>query len=188
MELVKAYIQDKGGLVGKFDFVMDTLPLRKIHNLHEIVKLMVCAGYEKECSDVQAVVNLENENEKEQYLDTMFDRWMIALEVAMTILFPIEQQLCDHAVAYGRVSKWHLFKMLDIFEHLSNLIPKFHSLFADSSLLNEAIAVQNIIGEASRDNFMEMHNFIVSPYGHPHQITVEIMSYLAAACISRPIL
>lgn len=56
MELVKAYIQDKGGLVGKFDFVMDTLPLRKIHNLHEIVKLMVCAGYEKECSDVRQLV------------------------------------------------------------------------------------------------------------------------------------
>lgn len=47
----------------------------------------------------EAVVNLENENEKEQYLDTMFDRWMIALEVAMTILFPIEQQLCDRILS-----------------------------------------------------------------------------------------
>jgi len=48
------YNQDRSELHlhGKCDFVMDTLPSGKLHNLHEIVKLMLCAGYEKECSDV----------------------------------------------------------------------------------------------------------------------------------------
>jgi len=49
--------------------------------------------------------------------------------------------------------------MVDIFEQLNNLIPKFQSLFPDS-LVNEAIAVRNRLGEASRVLFMKMPNFI----------------------------
>ncbi|CAI8604940.1 unnamed protein product [Vicia faba] len=54
MELVKEYNLDKSELhlLGKSDYVMDSLSSRKIHNLNETVKLMVAAGYKKECCDV----------------------------------------------------------------------------------------------------------------------------------------
>ena len=54
MELVKEYNLDKSELhlLSKSDYVMDSLSSRKIHNLNEAVKLMVAAGYKKECYDV----------------------------------------------------------------------------------------------------------------------------------------
>ncbi|CAI8615948.1 unnamed protein product [Vicia faba] len=54
MELVKEYNLDKSELhlLGKSDYVMDSLSSRKIHNLNETMKLMVATGYKKECYDV----------------------------------------------------------------------------------------------------------------------------------------
>ncbi|XP_058772765.1 exocyst complex component EXO70B1-like [Vicia villosa] len=229
------------------DFVMDTLSSRKIDNLHESAKLMLASGYEKECSDAYScwrrvflqeclinkifglpmpTTNINNKmdkNEREQYSDTMFERWMTASDVAMTILFPFEQQLCNHVfsgfssaastcffevckeatsqllcfadvLASGSPTKWRLFKMLQIFEHLGNLITKFQSLFPESMLLNEAVAVRNRLGEASRDLFMEMHNVIfrvptakntVKFHGDIHPVTSEVISYVSIACLSR---
>lgn len=217
---------------GKCDFEMDTLPSGKVHNLHEIVKLMLCAGYEKECSAVyiswrkvllqKGLLNkifvlpeakINTERERERYLDTMFQRWITASDIATTVLFPIEQKFCDlvfsgfssaashcfievcqeamfqllnfaDVIAYGSPSKWRLFKMVDIFVKLNNLVPIFESLFPNS-LVNEAIAVRNRLGEASRVLFMKMQNFIfrvpaakqvVSSYGQHHQTTIEVMS------------
>lgn len=243
--IMDEYSQDKTELHlhGKCDFVMDTLPSGKLHNLHEIVKLMLCAGYEKECSAVyirwrkvllqkcllnkifvlpEAKINTENEHEREQYLDTIFERWMTASDVATTVLFPIEQKFCDRVfsgfssvtsscfievcqeatfqllnfadvIAYGSPSKWRLFKMVDLFVKLNNIVLKFESLFP-SSLVNEAIAVRNRLGDASRVLFMKMHKFIfkvpaakqvVSSYGHHHQITIDVMSYVCSTCMKR---
>ncbi|KAI5435030.1 exocyst complex component EXO70B1 [Lathyrus oleraceus] len=245
MELVKEYNLDKSELhlLGKCDYVMDTLSSRKIHNLNECVKLMVAAGYKKECYDVYSSwrrvffqvclkneifglptenINTIHENERDKYLDTMFERWMTAFDVAMIILFPIEQKLCNRVflgfssaasscffevckeatshllcfadtISSGSPTKWRLFKMLQIFRHLGNHIRKFQSLFPDSTLLNEAIAVKNRLGEGSRDLFLEMHNVI---FGVPaaketvlthglHRITFEVMSYMSLACMSR---
>ncbi|CAK8537889.1 unnamed protein product [Lathyrus sativus] len=257
MELVKEYNQDKSELhlLDKCDYVMDTLSSRKIHNLNEIVKLMIAAGYKKECYDVYSswrrvflqeclinkIFGLRTTNinitmdeyeteqyldtmfeyETEQYLDTVFERWMTALDVAVTILFPIEQKLCNRvfsgfssaafscfsevcheatsqllgfAVADGNPTIWRLFKMLRIFGHLDKHIPKFQSLFPDSTLLNETIAVRNRLGEASKDLFIEMHNVIIRiPTAHEtvlsrgliHPITFQVMSYVSLACKSR---
>jgi len=243
--LMEEYNQDNSELhlLGNCDFVMDTLASEKIYNLYEIVNLMVAAGYEKECSEVysswrrvflreclinkifglpKAKIDIKNGREMELYLDTMLERWMTASDVALTILFPIERQLCDRvflgfssaashcfievcqeatfqllsfadAIASGGPSMWRLFKMLDILKQLHNLIPKFQSLFSDS-FVNEAIAVQNRLGEASRDLFMEMHNFIFrvrtpkrdsTYYGHRHPMTIKVMRYVSSACISR---
>ncbi|MCH83314.1 exocyst complex component [Trifolium medium] len=153
----------------------------------------------------------------------MFGRWMTASDVALTILFPIERQLCDHVfsgfstagsncfievcqeatfqllnlantVSSGSPSKWRLFKMLDIFKQLHSLIPKFQSLFPDSTLQYQAIAVQNRLGEASRDLFMEMHNFIFrvpaapnffASYRKYYPMAAEVMSYVTSACRSQ---
>ncbi|CAK8537872.1 unnamed protein product [Lathyrus sativus] len=245
MKLVKEYNLDKSELhlLGKCDYVTDTLSSRKIHNLNEIVKLMIAAGYKKECYDAYSSwrrvffqvclknemfelptenINTIHEYEREKYLDTMIERWMTALDVAMIILFPIEQKLCNRVflgfssaasscffevckestsqllyfadtIASGNPTKWCLFKMLRIFGHLGNHIPKFQSLFPDSTLLNKAIAVKNRLGEASRDLFLEMHNVIfrvpeatetVLTHGL-HRITFEVMSYVSLGCMSR---
>ncbi|KAK2376573.1 exocyst complex component EXO70B1 [Trifolium repens] len=114
--LIKEYIRDKSKLLPMCDFVMDTLLLVKIHNLRKIVKKKIGAGYEKECSRAysscrrvflqeflinkifvlqDAKINTENERKREQYVDTMIGRLVTALDVTMTCLFPIEQQLCD---------------------------------------------------------------------------------------------
>jgi hypothetical protein len=172
------------------NFVMDTLLLVKIHNLRKIVKKKIGAGYEKECSRAYSIwrrvflqeflinkifvlqdakINTENERKREQYVDTMIGRLVTALDVTMTCLFPIEQQLCDrvfsgfsttgsncfievcqeatfqllnlaNTVSSGSPSKWRLFKMLDIFKKLHCLIPKFQSLFPDSTLLYQVIS------------------------------------------------
>ncbi|GAU13245.1 hypothetical protein TSUD_246150 [Trifolium subterraneum] len=241
---VKEYIQDRSKSFRRCDFVMDTLLLSKMHNLHEIVKLMIDAGYEKECSHAysnwrklflqeclinkifvlqDAKINIENERKTEQYVDAKIGRLMTALDVTMTCLFPIEQQLCDrvfsgfatvgsncfievcqettfqllnlaNSAGSGSPSKWCLLKKLDIFKQLHSLIPKFHSLFPDSTLLNQAIKVKNRLGEASRDLFKDMHNFIFkvpaedlvdSSYGQRHQMTIEVMSYVTCVCRSK---
>ncbi|AET00573.1 exocyst subunit exo70 family protein [Medicago truncatula] len=108
-----------------------------------------------------------------------------ASEIALKILFPFEQRLCDHvfsgfassatrcftevfhgstfqllnfanAVADGSPSIWCLFKMLAIFETLHHLISKFH-LGPDSSVKEAAVTVQNRLGEAIRDLFLKLN-------------------------------
>ncbi|XP_045832135.1 exocyst complex component EXO70B1-like [Trifolium pratense] len=241
---IKEYILDRSKSFSRCDFVMDTLLLSKMHNLHEIVKLMIGAGYEKECSRAysnwrkvflqeclinkifvlqDAKIKIENDRKREQYVDTMMGRLMTALDVTMTCLFPIEKQLCDrvfsgfsttgsncfievcqlatfqllnlaNSVGSGSPSKSCLLKKLDIFKQLHSLIPKFESLFPDSTLLYQAIKVKNKLGEASRDLFKDMHNFIFkvpetdlvdSSYGQHHQMTIEVMSYVTSVCRSK---
>jgi hypothetical protein len=66
-------------------------------------------------------------------------------------------------------------------------------LFPDSTLLNEAIAIQNRLAEGSRDLFMEMHNNIFrvqqkkvfQPIDSLELMTFEVMSYMSSACRSR---
>jgi hypothetical protein len=153
----------------------------------------------------------------------MIGRLVTALDVTMTCLFPIEQQLCGRvfsgfsttasncfievcqeatfqllnlatSVGSGSPSKWCLLKKLDIFKQLHSLIPKVQSLFPESTLLYEAIAVHNRLGEAIRDLFIEMHNYIFrvpaanlvdSSYGQCHQMTIEVMSYMNSVCRSK---
>jgi len=43
----------------------------------------------------KAKIDIKNERVRELYLDTMLERWMTASDVALTVLFPIERQLCD---------------------------------------------------------------------------------------------
>jgi hypothetical protein len=67
-------------------------------------------------------------------------------------------------------------------------------LFPDSTLLYQVITVQNRLGEASRDLFIEMHNFIFrvptanlvhSSYGQLHEMTINVMSYVTSATRSQ---
>jgi hypothetical protein len=88
-----------------------------------------------------------------------------------------------------------LFRFLDMFETMHDLIPEFKSLFRDQysgSLQNEAATILKRLGEAIKGIFMEMENLIrydaaqsAVPFGGIHPITRYVMNYLRAASSSR---
>ena len=159
-----------------------------------------------------------------QDLEDEIERWIKASNVSLKILFPSERRLCDRvffgfssaadlsfmevcrgsaiqllnfadAVAIGSRSPERLFRILDVFETLRDLIPEFETLFSDQysvSLRNEAITIWKRLGEAIRGIFMELENLIrrdpakvAVPGGGLHPITRYVMNYLRAACRSR---
>lgn len=159
-----------------------------------------------------------------QDLEDEIERWIKAANVALRILFPSERRLCDRvffgfasaadlsfmevcrgstiqllnfadAVAIGSRSPERLFKILDVFETLRDLMPEFESVFSDQYCLflgNEAVTIWKRLGEAIRGIFMELENLISRdpakgpvPGGGLHPITRYVMNYLRAACRSR---
>ncbi|KAL2317418.1 hypothetical protein Fmac_031294 [Flemingia macrophylla] len=159
-----------------------------------------------------------------QDLEDEIEKWIKASNVALKILFPSERRLCDRvffgfasaadfsfmevcrgsaiqllnfadAVAIGSRSPERLFRILDVFETLRDLIPEFEALFSDQfsvSLRNEAVTIWKRLGEAIRGIFMELENLIrrdpakmAVPGGGLHPITRYVMNYLRAACRSR---
>ncbi|KAM7256737.1 hypothetical protein ACFE04_012478 [Oxalis oulophora] len=99
------------------------------------------------------------------------------------------------AIAIGSRSPERLFKVLDVFETLRDLIPEFETLFSDQycmMLRNEAVTKWKRLGEAIRGIFMELEHLIqrdpakaAVPGGGLHPITRYVMNYLRAACQSR---
>ncbi|OMP02342.1 Exocyst complex protein Exo70 [Corchorus olitorius] len=159
-----------------------------------------------------------------QELEDEIERWIKAANLALRILFPSERRLCDRvffgfssaadlsfmevcrgctihllnfadAISIGSRSPERLFKVLDVFETLRDLMPEFDSVFADQYCLvlrNEAITIWKRLGEAIRGIFMELENLIrrdpakaAVPGGGLHPITRYVMNYLRAACRSR---
>nr|GMD25314.1 exocyst complex component EXO70B1 [Ipomoea batatas] len=157
-------------------------------------------------------------------LEDEIERWMKAINVALRILFPSERRLCDRvffgfssaadlsfmevcrgstiqllnfadAVAIGSRAPERLFKVLDVYETLRDLMPEFELLFSDQYcvfLRNEAVTIWKRLGEAIKRIFMELENLIrrdpakaAVPGGGLHPITRYVMNYLRAACRSR---
>lgn len=158
-----------------------------------------------------------------QEVEEQIDRWVKATNVALRILFPSERRLCDRvffgfssaadlsfmevcrgstiqllnfadAIAIGSRSPERLFKVLDVFETLRDLMPEFEAVFSDQYCLllrNEAVTIWKRLGEAIRGIFMELENLIrrdpakaAVPGGGLHPITRYVMNYLRAACRS----
>ncbi|KAH0937439.1 hypothetical protein HID58_004900 [Brassica napus] len=159
-----------------------------------------------------------------QDLEDEIERWIKSANVALRILFPSERRLCDRvffgfssaadlsfmevcrgsavqilnfadAIAIGSRSPERLFKVLDVFETMRDLMGEFESVFSDQFCLvlkNEAVAIWKRLGEAVRGIFMELENLIrrdpakaAVPGGGLHPITRYVMNYLRAACRSR---
>ncbi|KAJ1386258.1 WRKY domain [Sesbania bispinosa] len=152
------------------------------------------------------------------FQDYMIGRLIKTFKVALRILFPSERRLCNHVfmgfsstadlcfleVCHGAAiqllnfadeffslspSAWHLFKTLDMFDTLREMIPEFESLFPDS-LVNEAKKVENRLGEASRDIFMDFGYLIFHTPdaefdawddGRVHLMTCGVLGYLVNA-------
>ncbi|WJX63695.1 hypothetical protein P8452_48552 [Trifolium repens] len=181
----------------------------------EKVCFEVYNGYRKEW--------LEDLLGKMRFQDYVIGKWIKTSEVALRVLFPSERrlyncvfsnsmspssdlyftELCRGSItkllnfadsfANQSPSAWRLFKILDLFETLCNLIPEFESLFIDS-LVNEAIKVKNRLGEISRDIFMEFGNLIfLTPDaefdcwadGGVHPMTSAATGYIVMAFWSR---
>ncbi|GAB2274282.1 hypothetical protein Dimus_009048 [Dionaea muscipula] len=156
-------------------------------------------------------------------LEDQIDRWTKAANVTLRILFPSERRLCDRvfsgfptaadrsfmevcrgstiqllnfadAIAISSRSPERLFKILDVYETLRDLMPEFELLFWDqfcASLRNEASTIWKRVGECIRGIFMELENLIrrdpakaAVPGGALHPITRYVMNYLKAACKS----
>ncbi|WZZ31553.1 hypothetical protein YC2023_014954 [Brassica napus] len=159
-----------------------------------------------------------------QELEDEIERWIKSANVALRILFPSERRLCDRvffgfssaadlsfmevcrgstiqilnfadAIAIGSRSPERLFKVLDVFETMRDLMGEFESVFSDQFCLvlkNEAVTIWKRLGEAVRGIFMELENLIrrdpakaAVPGGGLHPITRYVMNYLRAACRSR---
>ncbi|CAJ2652723.1 unnamed protein product [Trifolium pratense] len=219
-------------VVTDHNFILDAIPDETINNLRETVKLMVDAGFEKECSDLyislrkewlkDLLINKLLGLRKMGFQDYMIGRWIKASKVALRILFPCERRLYDRVFSESFMSSdlcfseicrratiqlldfadsfmnqspsaWRLFKTVDMFETLCDLIPEFEALFTDS-LVNEAIKTKNRLGEVSRDIFMEFGNLIfLTPDaeldcwvdGGVHPMTCEATGYIVLAFWSR---
>lgn len=159
-----------------------------------------------------------------QDLEEEIERWMKAITVSLRILFPSERRLCERvfvglssaadlsfmevcrgttiqllnfadAVAIGSRAPERLFKILDMFETLRDLMPEFDSIFTDQYCLllrNEAITIWKRLGGTIKGMFMELENLIrrdpaKTPLrgGGLHPITRYVMNYIKAACKSR---
>ncbi|CAO2840022.1 unnamed protein product [Amaranthus hypochondriacus] len=157
-------------------------------------------------------------------LEDEIERWCKSVVFSLRILFPSERRLCDRifygfpstsdfafmevcrgsviqllnfadAVAISSRSPERLFKVLDLYETLRDLLPEFEILFSDQFcifLRNEALAIWKRVGEAIRGIFMELENSIQRdpakvpiPGGGLHPITRYVMNYLRAACKSQ---
>ncbi|ESQ36210.1 hypothetical protein EUTSA_v10007127mg [Eutrema salsugineum] len=99
------------------------------------------------------------------------------------------------AIALGSRLPERLFKVMDLYEAMQDLIPKMETLFSNkycSPLRHEAVAIHKRLGEAIRGIFMELENLIrrdppktAFPGGGIHPITRYVMNYQRAACKSR---
>lgn len=125
-------------------------------------------------------------------LEEEIERWIKTSNVALKILFPTERKLCDrvlfgfsstadlsftdvcresalqllnfaNAIANGSRSPERLFRVIDMFETMCDLIPEFKSVFRDQysrSLQNKETAIWKRLGEADGGIFKELANLI----------------------------
>lgn len=162
-----------------YTLVMEGLPAETIEDLREIAKRMAAAGYTEECSHVYVTCRWEfleeslgrlglqkfsiDEVQRMQWiqLEAEIDKWIKAVNIALQILYPNEQSLCDRvfsgllqtmdhsfmeicrtsliqllsfadAVASGSRSPERFFKVLEIYETLRDAIPELELLFSEN--------------------------------------------------------
>ncbi|CAN4093287.1 unnamed protein product [Withania somnifera] len=157
-------------------------------------------------------------------LEDEIEKWVKAVNVALRILLPSERRLCDRvffgftsvsdlsfmevsrgstiqllnfadAVAISSRAPERLFKVLDVYEALRDLMPEFELMFSNQYcvlLRNEALTIWRRLSETIRGIFMELENLIRRdpaktpvPGGGLHPITRYVMNYIRAACRSR---
>ncbi|XP_004310232.1 PREDICTED: exocyst complex component EXO70B1 [Fragaria vesca subsp. vesca] len=147
--------------------------------------------------------------------------WISAVKTCSTVLFPGERKLCDavfdghpaiaddlfcnlartvvvqlfnfaDAVVLTKRSAEKLFKILDMYECLRELVPAIKGFYSEENakdLIFDAEAAKNRLGEAAVSIFCDLENSIKSdngktpvPSGAVHPLTRYVMNYLKYAC------
>lgn len=151
-------------------------------------------------------------------LEVKIKKWIRAAKVCIRMLFASEKRLCEQvfdgldsvgetcfselakgatmqlfnfseAIAISRRSPEKLFKILDLYETLSELLPDIEMVFSDELCANvktQASEILTRLGEAARGIFTEFENAIQRetsrtpiPGGTIHPITRYVMNYIS---------
>lgn len=153
-----------------------------------------------------------------ELLESEITKWIRIIKLAIGVLFHSERQLCERvfnkastslsnscfvdfarapmthllnfgeSIAIGRRSPEKLFKILDMYEALRDLLPSIEYLFAGetcSSLRLEASAILARLADAARGTFTEFENAVQRetsrnpvPGGAVHPLTRYVMNYV----------
>eukprot|EP00252_Welwitschia_mirabilis_P015641 TRINITY_DN3456_c0_g1_i1.p1 TRINITY_DN3456_c0_g1~~TRINITY_DN3456_c0_g1_i1.p1 ORF type:complete len:654 (-),score=102.39 TRINITY_DN3456_c0_g1_i1:165-2126(-) len=161
------------------------------------------------------------QKKKWEALEIEISKWIQVMKVAVSVFYPSEWKLCEkvfagdislsetcfvelargvlirllsfaEAVAVDRRSPERLFKILDIYETLRDLLPDINNLFPEdicSDLRTEISTVIMQLMEAARGTFVEFENAIERdsvkvpvPGGAVHPLTRYVMNYMRFAC------
>lgn len=150
-------------------------------------------------------------------LEGKIKKWNQAIKIAVQVLLGSEKRLCVQifeqlgsiqdtcfvetakgaimqllnfveAIAISRRSPERLFRILDMYESLSDLLPAINSIFSDdacASIRAEAEGILTRLGEAAKGTFVEFENAIqretsktAIPGGAIHPLTRYVMNYI----------
>lgn len=152
-----------------------------------------------------------------EILEGKIKKWNQAIRIAVQVLLASEKRLCVQifeqlgsiqdtcfvetakgaimqllnfveAIAISRRSPERLFRILDMYESLSDLLPAINSIFSDdacASIRAEAEGILTRLGEAAKGTFVEFENAIqretsksAIPGGAIHPLNRYVMNYI----------
>ncbi|WCJ36253.1 exocyst subunit exo70 family protein F1 [Euphorbia peplus] len=147
-------------------------------------------------------------------LDEKMKKWIQAVKIGVRVLLTGEKRLCDYifsgsdsarevcfnetakgcvmqllnfgeAVSIARRSSEKLFRILDMYDAISDVVPDLESMITDEFVCSEAKAVLAGLGDAARGTFAEFENAVKSETskkpmlnGEIHPITRYVMNYV----------
>uniref|UniRef100_A0A0D6QWN5 Exocyst subunit Exo70 family protein n=1 Tax=Araucaria cunninghamii TaxID=56994 RepID=A0A0D6QWN5_ARACU len=148
-------------------------------------------------------------------LEGKIKKWIQGVNIVVRVLLASEKDLCQQifgelgsvdtcflesakgvvmlilnfseAVAISRRSPERLFRILDMYECLSDLVQDIYSIFSDEYIRSEAFGILKRLGEAAKGTFVEFENAIKKeketsktsiPGGAIHPLTRYVMNYM----------
>ncbi|KAI3467767.1 hypothetical protein Pfo_024430 [Paulownia fortunei] len=169
--------------------------------------------------EVEVILNMDDVVKMPwETLETEISRWINVVKTCSEIIFPGEKRLGESvfsdypqirrsllsnivravviqlldfadATAMAKRSAEKLFKYLDMYEALQNLIPAISGESCSDELMEEVSAAVDRIGESAVSIFCDLENSIKSdaartpvPGGAVHPLTRYVMNYLKYAC------
>ncbi|KAL5543922.1 hypothetical protein UlMin_007706 [Ulmus minor] len=147
-------------------------------------------------------------------LDEKMKKWIQAVKIGVKVLLSGERRLCDQifngseetkdvcfnetakgcvmqllnfgeAVAIGRRSPEKLFRILDMYDALANVLPDLEAMVTDEFVVGEARGVLAALGDAARGTFLEFENAVQSETskkpmlnGDVHPLARYVMNYV----------
>ncbi|ESQ43567.1 hypothetical protein EUTSA_v10012863mg [Eutrema salsugineum] len=147
-------------------------------------------------------------------MDEKMKKWIQAVKITVRVLLAGESKLCNEiftgsesskevcfnettkscvmqllnfgeAVAIGRRSSEKLFRILDMYDALANVLQSLEVMVTDSFVLNEAKGVLEALGDAARGTFVEFENNVKNETskrpttnGEVHPMIRYVMNYM----------